>query len=311
LLFQAIIAFSQFLTTELATASNIKDRANRQSVIRVLKKISEKTKLTKYPKGIFIFAGIDQYGKEIYEQIEPHISLDIFYYNCGNKFKIDNVEKYISSYNGTIIFANGDECIIYQIKDKFVKYKHLNANLIKRHKKGGQSSLRFSRLAEESRQQYITHIIDYLNSLQTAGSPNNNWIFGSGEILDMIFESKSKIYVEIIRGGFLDFNSKTIDDFSRWIRYLDNSNPNDKTNIKMENILKQFVSALDTEPDLLEFDQTNQSNTKYYIKKNPSKTDIDSNKYICLNSNSEYYNRLCMFDYIGLRYYKLDCIFDD
>ena len=112
----------------------------------------------------------------------PEIKNEQFIYNCSNKFIIDFVQDYIKQLDGSIIFVNGNEAIIYSWKSRFVKQKHINANLIKRHRKGGQSSVRFARLAEESRTHYVTYIIDNINTLKT----KNNWIFGSNEILSMI-----------------------------------------------------------------------------------------------------------------------------
>ena len=48
-----------------------------------------------YNNGLFIYAGIDEYDSEILEIIEPKIKCDIFYYNCGNKFNIDIIKKYL------------------------------------------------------------------------------------------------------------------------------------------------------------------------------------------------------------------------
>ena len=282
----------------MATAKNIKDRKNRQLVIRTLIHIGEKLKTISNTKGLIIFAGTDIDSNSILEIIEPQNELDIFSYKCQNKFNIDPIRKYFDSYDGSIIFANGDECIIYQFDGKFKKFKHINANLINRHKKGGQSSVRFARLAEESRQIYITHVIDYLNLLKTS----NNWVFGSDEIRQMIFEAKTKnkLNIKISDGGFLDFNSDTINDKKRWLSYLTNQ----KDQTQQFDILDQFVYYLDTNPDMLDFDSNNKSHIKYYLKQKPSKSDISDPKYIEIDQSYSNYHRLKIFDYIGLKYWN-------
>jgi hypothetical protein len=274
-------------------------------VIRTLTRIGEKLKTISLlkSKGLIIFAGTDNNSTEILEIIEPQLDLDIFSYKCQNKFNIEPIRKYFDSYSGSIIFANGDECIIYQMENTFKKFKHINANLIKRHRKGGQSQLRFSRLAEESRQIYITHIIDYLNQLQT----QNNWIFGSEEIRQMIFEAKTKINIKISNGGFLDFNSSTINDTKRWLSYLTDSG----LNIAKYDVFEKMVYYLDTNPDMLDFDQSNINYIEYYTKTEPTKEDITNPKYINFDKSSKYYDRLRIFGYIGLKYYDVETINDE
>lgn len=65
-----------------------------------------------YNLGVFCFVGINEYGEEIIEFIEPEIKLDLFYYSCSNKFETSITSKYIGiKISGTIVFANSDECL--------------------------------------------------------------------------------------------------------------------------------------------------------------------------------------------------------
>ena len=153
--------FNTWLKKELATAKNIKNRINRHNVQRLLTKISKNIDIKKYQNSLFLYAGIDEFDIEIFELIEPIAKCDIFYYNCSNKFNTETINKYLESHTGSIIFANGDECIIYEYVNEFIKKKHITANLIKRHKKGGQSQLRFSKITDELRVHYVLYIIDY------------------------------------------------------------------------------------------------------------------------------------------------------
>lgn len=50
---------TSFINKELSTASNVKDKNNRKSIISALKKVREFFKSTKpnqYPKGVAVFA---------------------------------------------------------------------------------------------------------------------------------------------------------------------------------------------------------------------------------------------------------------
>lgn len=302
MLFHQITVFSNsfnvFINKELSVVKNIKNRVNKQNILRLLTKISENIDVKKYNNGVFIYIGIDEFNTEIFEIIEPFVKCDIFYYNCGNKFNIDIVKDYLETYTGTIIFANGKECIIYDYKTIFIKKKHINANLIKRHKKGGQSQVRFGRLAEESRTHYVSYIIENLNKINT----KNNWIFGSEEILNMIMERKNEIYIPIKNGGFYDFDTNTINNTKYWLKYLKfiDENYNDK-------IYEKIIYYLDTKPDYLDFEPNNANTMKWFITKLPLPNHIlKLNSHIELLNTSKYYARLAIFDYIGVKFFNYD-----
>lgn len=264
-------------------------------MLRILTKLNENIDIEKYKFGLFIYCGIDEYNDEIFEIYEPIIKCDIFYYTCSNKFNIDIVKPYFESINGSIIFANGNECMIYEYDGEFKKKKHINANLVKRHKKGGQSSVRFSRLAEESRFGYVSNILDNINLIMT----KTNWIFGSSEILSMLFERKNEFKINLTNGGFTDFNSETIKNTIFWLKYLKNV-----VDDNYEKIFKQFVFCLDMNIDRLDFDIKNKNEMEFYIDN--SKSDEKNGKRLLLNNDSPYYSRLCIFEYIGIKYFNYD-----
>lgn len=290
------IVFSKFIRKELSTASNIKDRLNRQSVIRLLTRISENINPSSYPRGVFIFAGINEYSKEILEIVEPILSSNLFYYNCSNTFDTDIIQPYFKSHSGSIIFVNGDQCIIYEHFSDFRKKKHITANLIKRHHKGGQSSIRFARLAEESRLHYVTHVIDNLNLLSTS----TNWLFGSDEIRKMILERRDEIKISIQDGGFLEFTEETIRDRKKWVSYLEMESKSDD-----DAILEKMIFYLDTDPDYLDFEPSHMDQMKTYII-NDLRIQDQSSHRIELSRQSPFYARLGIFPYIGLRWFRLD-----
>lgn len=281
-LYQINTVFSTFITKEISTANNIKNRINRQLVLRLLKVIQEFMLNNKIDKnGIILYAGTNEYDIEIFKAFTPKITLNQFYYNCGKKFVVDRFIELFDDIKGYIIFANGDNCNIYKFESTFVKIKSINGNLIKRQRKGGQSALRFSRLAEESRHEYVIHVIDYINSLCT----ENCWMFGSNEIVKMILERK-ELLVKLNYGGFLDFNNDTINDTKKWLSYL-NKEEVDETKIK------EIVLFLDTNVDMLDFDENNKLEMKYYF-------DYDE---IHKHKNSAYYERIKLFNFIGVKYY--------
>lgn len=300
MLSQPITVFSQFIDKEISTARNIKCRVNRHNVLTVLGKISEN--YVPNSLGVFIFAGIDEYGEFIYKTINPIIKCDIFVYNCSNKFDTSFVSKYMLEIDGSIIFASGDETIIYSFDKQlgtFKKIKQINGNLVKRHKKGGQSALRFSRLAEESRQTYTTHVIDYVNTLD---SPNI-YIFGSQEIVQMIVEKKSSKN-SIINGGHIEFDSNTIKDTKRWIGLLSN-----KSNLNLfDSKYEQIINLLATNPDGLDFDPANKDQMEWFVElKTNSLTQLHPKQISWPEKSSKYWLRFNGFEYIGVKYFTSKC----
>ena len=126
--------------------------------------------------GILIFYGINRLGDGIKEIIKPADPITDFHYKCTKRFLTEEFEPLFAHKPiGHVVLINGEECHIYQFNGSWKKLKTINGNLIKRQKNGGQSSVRFSRLAEESRAIYITRVVDHLNDLLEPHQ--NNYVF--------------------------------------------------------------------------------------------------------------------------------------
>jgi hypothetical protein len=289
------------LVKEISAASNIKDRSNRQNVQRLLtilnKRLTGINLNTLYNLGVFCFVGINEYGEEIIEFIEPEIKLDLFYYSCSNKFETLITSKYIGiKISGTIVFANGDECLGYQFKQgQFIKIFGLNGNLVKRHNKGGYSANRFARIAEESRHIYVVRICDRLRELNLNGD-EKIWIYGSDEIIEMILKTCT---IKLFSGGFLNFNSNTIKNTKHWLEVLTKSQEKN-----YDSIYKEILEYLELNTDMLDFNPVNKNKMKYFIDvKHNDNNKLESNQ-IPIILNSKYYSKLVIFEYIGVKFYN-------
>jgi len=261
--------------------------------------------VVKNTNGLIVFAGVDEYDQELLEvfDLKEGVRLDIFYYNCSNKFDTEFASKYLERIDGSIVFANGNECMIYSFEGgAFRRTKHITANLQKRQRKGGMSSLRIARLAEESRHGYVVHVVDYLNLLQT----ENNWIFGSEEIVGLIVSNRT-LLTHLKHGGFLDFNSNTINDQKKFLAFLKETDVDSASDA----LLKDIQYYLDTNPDMLDFDVDKRQSMKAFLIKDPDESDLLSDKYVTLPVSSKYYARLRVFDYIGLKYFAYDHQIDE
>jgi hypothetical protein len=157
---------------------------------------------------------------------------------------------------------------------------------------GGQSAIRIARLAEETRHMYITKVVDYLNKLNRK---DETLLFGSKEITGMIMENKTLLQ-PIKYKGFLEFNTKTINDTKKWCDYF-NEIKEDEYNKYYENILLY----LDTDVDRLDFDIENKNDMEYYLGE-------DSIPFP--NKENKYYDKLCGFEYIGVKYFSNEFLFE-
>jgi hypothetical protein len=296
--------FSPFITKELKTVNNIKNRKNRQNATRILTIISTHldTIQKQNKKGLFIFVGISDEGKEIFEVLEPVLQSKMFYYNCAKKFVTDIFEPYYDEYNGSIIFASGDECIIYKFNGgtgKFEKFLRFDSRIGQKHKKGGQSSVRMGRIADGEREKYCIAIIEHVNKLGKDG----NWIFGSQDIIDDIFQRKNQITSNLNNGGYISFDIDTISDTKRWVSYMKNDKSDDE-------LFAKTLELFEVSPELLEFDPSkleNLSQFQYVIitPKHPAYNELNlPDKIIKLPTNSKFYGKLSGFVGIGKYYYS-------
>lgn len=285
------IVFSSFLVKELKTAKNIKNRINRHNVCKILKCLSEKISSQSLEKGLMIYTGIDEYDKLLLHFIIPEIKLNIFYYNCGDRFNTEIAHQYLKKYDGNVIFANGLHCLIYSYNNgTFVLNKQINAHLQKRQKKGGQSAIRIARLAEETRYMYVVRIVEYVNKLNTDG---RTALLGSSEITEMVMKSKILSH-EIIYLGFLDFNKSTILDTRKWCKVLEDEN-------KYDNFYNKIILYLDTDIEKLDFDIDYKLEMKFYV---------GDGGIPFPENESKYYSRLCGFNYIGVKYFNYENFID-
>ena len=153
----------KMLTTELGTATNIKSRVNRQSVLTAIK--SAQTKLKMYKEtpenGLALFCGlvVDREGNEkmISQAIEPLKPLTRGMYMCDSRFHTSLLEDMLQDapmYGFIVIDGNGCLFATVQGDQKNIIGK-FSVDLPKKHGRGGQSAQRFGRIRLEKRQAYV------------------------------------------------------------------------------------------------------------------------------------------------------------
>ena len=161
---------SNMLTTEYGTASNIKSRVNRLSVLSALTSVHHKLKPYKStPKnGLIIYSGniaIDgNKDKKVTYDIIPFKPIKQFIYFCDNKFHTESLSEILESnekYGFLIMDGLGALFATLCGNDKNILYKFTVA-LPNKHRKGGQSALRMARLREEARTNYLRKTGEYV-----------------------------------------------------------------------------------------------------------------------------------------------------
>ena len=256
--------------------------------------------------GVIYCFGTDEHDDEIFQGITPPNPVDKFYYKCDRYFHLEQYDKLFEQKPmGYVVFIDGNECIIYQYNGIWTRLKYFDALLVKRQRKGGQSSVRFSRLAEESRMHYITHIVDEVNTIIT-DTKSINYVFG-GEELKMMFMTNSDLKPKFkTESLYHTFNRDTINE--PYFLTIMNKVNNDDTNL----ISQQIITYIDTEPDFLLFSldeiMINIKQVEYiFIISNGMRQVaemVPDKTCYYLNIDNPLFGRFKGFDIIGKLYYK-------
>lgn len=298
--------------------SNIKDRQNRKCVERLLKVIIGRLKTIKeVNNGLIVLAGIDKHDEEFVIVAEPPIKNDKLIYKCDSKFHMDEIEPLFKKQRETsyVILLTGDETKIYSYDNNFKLIDKLNGNLIKRQRNGGQSSVRFSRLAEESRHNYILRIVDKVNKYCKNGK--KIIVLGSRELKGDLMDCKDVT----VFGNDKSCSSQpkgvkleTIDKFYEIGNNFINENKKElelllnKSNNQHEKQIEEVYELIKKDPDLLTFGKDIiEAECEYIIQINEEQiTHNDINKTIIIDKNSKFYGLLKAYGRIGKKYFKFE-----
>lgn len=132
---------------------------------------------------------------------EPPKKINISFYRCDNKFHLDDV---LDMYNNEnligVCLLSGEELRIYNVS---ITGSHIEPRLIKRieiklpnkQKKGGQSAVRFGRIADIVRNQYVTKFVEsIIKSFMTDNNTKCNVskivVAGFGYMPDDVIENQ-------------------------------------------------------------------------------------------------------------------------
>merc|ERR1712008_433596 len=208
------------------TASNIKSRVNRLSVLGAITSVQHRLKLyTRVPPaGLVVYGGpiVTEEGKEkkVNIDFEPFKPINTSLYLCDNKFHTEALTALLADDNrfGFIVMdGNGALFGTLQGNTRDVMHK-FTVDLPKKHGRGGQSALRFARLrlekrhnyvrkvAETATQMFISHDKVNVQGIVLAGSADFKNDLAQSDIFDQRLVAKVLKTVDVSYGGENGFN---------------------------------------------------------------------------------------------------------
>jgi peptide chain release factor subunit 1 len=217
---------AKMLAEEFGTASNIKSRVNRQSVLGAITSTQQRLKLYNKvpPNGLVVYCGdiITSEGKErkINIDFEPFKPINTSLYLCANKFHVEALAELLESdqkFGFIIMDGNGALFGTLSGNTRDVVHK-FSVDLPKKHGRGGQSALRFARLREEKRHNYVRKVAelavqnfitqDKVNvaGIVLAGSADFKNDLNQSDMFDSRLQSKVIKVVDVSYGGENGFN---------------------------------------------------------------------------------------------------------
>ena len=164
---------NKMLGDEFGTASNIKSRVNRLSVLGAI--TSTQQMLKRYnkvpPNGLALYCGTitTEEGKEkkVTIDIEPFKTINTSLYLCDNKFHTEALKEMLESdekYGFVIMDGSGTHFATLAGNTRTIIHK-LVVELPKKHGRGGQSAVRFARLRVEKRHNYLRKVAELCTQL--------------------------------------------------------------------------------------------------------------------------------------------------
>lgn len=217
---------AKMLAEEYGTASNIKSRVNRQSVLSAITSTQSRLKLYNKvpPNGLVVYCGeiLTQEGKEkkVNIDFEPFKPINTSLYLCDNKFHTEALAELLDSdQKFGFIIMDGHSTLFGTLSGNTREVVHkFSVDLPKKHGRGGQSALRFSRLRDEKRHNYVRKVAeiavqnfitnDKVNvaGLVLAGSADFKNDLNASDMFDPRLQTKVIKVVDVSYGGDNGFN---------------------------------------------------------------------------------------------------------
>merc|ERR1712227_101114 len=203
-----------------------KSRVNRLSVLGAITSVQHRLKLyTRVPpNGLVIYCGtiVTDEGKEkkVNIDFEPFKAINTSLYLCDNKFHTEALTALLADddkFGFIVMDGNGALFGTLSGNTRDVVHK-FSVDLPKKHGRGGQSALRFARLREEKRHNYVRKVAelavqnfitaDKVNvaGIILAGSADFKNDLNQSDLFDQRLSAKVVKVVDVSYGGENGFN---------------------------------------------------------------------------------------------------------
>lgn len=234
------------LNEEHGTASNIKSKVNRLSVLTAIQSAQARLKLYNRvpPNGLAIYVGTvstqDNREKKVSIDFEPHKplgryvslrlpdypcpSLSRFLYLCDSKFHTEPLlELFETESCFGFIVMDGHGALFATLAGNARHIVHrLTVDLPKKHSRGGQSAARFGRIRDEKRHNYVRKVAELavhyfvtndkvnVTGLILAGSADFKTDLSQSDMFDPRLAARIIKIVDVSYGGQNGFNQVRI-----------------------------------------------------------------------------------------------------
>lgn len=218
---------NKMLAEEYSTASSIKSRVNRLSVLGAITSTQQRLKLyNRTPnKGLILYCGEimtdDGKEKKVTIDFEPFKPINTTMYLCDNKFHTEDLCELLESddkFGFIIMDGNGALYGTLQGNHREILHK-FSVDLPKKHGRGGQSALRFARLRLEKRHNFVRKVSELatqffiatdrpnITGLVVAGSADFKTELTTGDLFDPRLDAiLIKPLLDVSYGGENGFN---------------------------------------------------------------------------------------------------------
>ncbi|RHY49722.1 hypothetical protein DYB30_006388 [Aphanomyces astaci] len=217
---------AKMLSDEYGTASNIKSRVNRLSVLGAITSTQQRLKLyTKCPpNGLVMYCGtcMTEDGKEkrLNFDFEPFKPINTSLYMCDNKFHTEALGELLQDNDRFgFIIMDGNGALYGTVAGNSREILHkFSVDLPKKHGRGGQSAMRFGRIRLEKRQHYVRKVAETatlmfitndrpnVTNIVLAGSADFKNELNQSDIFDKRLQEIVVKIVDVSYGGENGFN---------------------------------------------------------------------------------------------------------
>lgn len=196
---------NKMLSDEYGTASNIKSRVNRLSVLSAITSTQQRLKLYNKcpPNGLVIYCGtvITEDGKErkVNIDFEPFKPINTSLYLCDNKFHTEDLQELLMDDESFgFIVMDGNGCLYGTVQGSSREILHkFSVDLPKKHGRGGQSALRFARLRLEKRHNYVRKVAELATQLFVPDGQRPN-------VQGLVLAGSADFKTELMRSDLFD-----------------------------------------------------------------------------------------------------------